>query len=235
MDGVVPHEASAIHPDAREEQFKETLSFHAQRVKDSRRAGRAGWFAGVIGMTAGMAGCVAVVMMLPLKQTVVRFVEVDRSTGWSGDAIEAHDAPKIFNERVGRHDVRTYIESREGYNPTTDQREWQTVKAMSSENAFNEYTAWRKSDVSPLKILKTNGHVDIDNFSWDKAYKMPDGTWSYVAHFDMRMVNDQAVGPWKSKTATVAFQWHPEMHRSELDSELNPTGFQVLSYERPGE
>ena len=84
MDGVVPRLAVAIHPDERELQFKETLSFHARHVDHQRRFALAGLVVGAAGLFVGLAGVGAVIVMLPLKQTVVKFVEVDSSTGWIG-------------------------------------------------------------------------------------------------------------------------------------------------------
>ena len=86
MDGVVPHFSVAIHPDEREQQYKETLSFHAKHVDHQRRLSVASLVVGAAGLIVGLAGVGAVIVMLPLKQTVVKFVEVDSSTGWIGEA-----------------------------------------------------------------------------------------------------------------------------------------------------
>ena len=58
MDGGVPHFSVAIHPDDREQQFKETLSFHAKHVAHQRRLGVAGLVVGAAGLIGSAAvGC----------------------------------------------------------------------------------------------------------------------------------------------------------------------------------
>lgn len=229
MDGVA-HHAVAIHPDDREAQFKETLSFHAAEAKLRRAFNRTGWIVGAAGLLVGLAGVGTVAVMLPLKQTVVKFVEVDSSTGWVGDATAARDAPRMFSERVAHQYLRRYIEAREGYNPVDDQRQWDAVRTMTSAEAFEGYNAWRKSDLAPVKQLQTAGHVDVNNFSFSKAVKEANNTLSYTVKFQRREVKGQNVGPIKAWHADISFQWHPEMTQSEPDSEVNPGGMQVMSY-----
>ena len=88
-DEVRADHARPIHPDDRELQFKEVLSFHASEKVLQRRFNRAGWIVGTIGAALGLAGVGAVVVLLPLKQTTVKWVEVDTSTGWVGEAAGA--------------------------------------------------------------------------------------------------------------------------------------------------
>jgi type IV secretory pathway component VirB8 len=101
--------ARPIHSDDRELQFKEVLSFHASEKVLQRRFNRAGWIVGTIGAVLGLAGVGAVVILLPLKQTVVKWIEVDTSTGWVGEVAGAADAPRMFNARVADHFLRQYI------------------------------------------------------------------------------------------------------------------------------
>jgi len=126
------HHAVPVHPDQRERLFKETLSFHAAEKVLQRRFNRAGWIAGSVGALLGLAGVAAVVVLLPLKQTTVKWIEVDSATGWVGEVAGAVDAPRLFGERVAGHFLRQYVEAREGYVPETDQLQWDTVRAMSS-------------------------------------------------------------------------------------------------------
>ena len=228
MDSLVPHFSVAIHPDEREHQFKETLSFHAKHVDHQRRLGVASLVVGAAGLIVGLAGVGAVIVMLPLKQTVVKFVTVDSSTGWVGEAVGARDAPKMFNERVAHQYLRQYLEAREGYNPIDDQRQWDTVKAMSSADEFENYNAWRKSELAPVKQLGSNGHVDITNFSFSKPIHEKNDTWSYTVRYQRREVKGQNVSQFRPWHADIEFQWHPEMTQSEPDSEVNAGGMQVL-------
>ena len=228
MDSLVPHFSAAIHPSEREQQFRETLSFHAKHVDHQRRLGVASLVVGAAGLIVGLAGVGAVIVMLPLKQTVVKFVAVDSSTGWVGDAVGARDAPKMFNERVAHQYLRQYLEAREGYNPVDDQRQWDMVKAMSSAVEFENYNAWRKSELAPVKWLGSNGHVDITNFSFSKPIHEKGDTWSYTVRYQRREVKGQNVSQFKPWHADIEFQWHPEMTQSEPDSEVNAGGMQVL-------
>lgn len=231
MDGLTPHHARPLAPDERDAQYKETLSFHGQRATDWKRFGYMGIIIGSVGMLLGTASMVAVGIMLPLKQTTVRFVEVDSATGWVGDAIPARDAPKLFGERVMRRDLSTYIEAREGYDPVADFHQYQTVKAMSSEDVFANYNAEQKNEASAKKQLGTSGHVDVSNFSWGQPLKQGDGTTVVVVQYQKRETKEQTTLPKHDYHATIVYAYHPEaLHQDETAAEINPDGLQILSF-----
>ena len=222
--------ARPIHSDDRELQFKEVLSFHASEKVLQRRFNRAGWIAGTIGAVLGLAGVGAVVVLLPLKQTVVKWIEVDTSTGWVGEVAGAADAPKMFSGRVADHVLRQYIEAREGYVPETDQVHWDTVRVMSSADEMENYKAWRKTELSPVRQLALGGHVDVFNFNPDRLLKGTNETYSCTVRFDRRLVKGATIGRTEHWVATVDFQWHPEMTMTTQDVQVNYAGMQVIAY-----
>jgi type IV secretory pathway component VirB8 len=227
---IEPAHTQQLHPDDREFQYRETLDFAQAERRLRRRVGMAGWIVGGVGATIGLVSVCSLIVILPLKTTEVRFVEVDTSTGWVGEAAGATDAPKMFSEQVAAHFLRAYVDAREGYVPETDQVRWDAVRAMSSTDEFEGYKAWRKTDVAPVKQFNLSGHVDVFNFNVGKPIKGKNDTFSYVVRFDRREIKGQAVGPIKHWTATVDFQWHPEIVMGAQDRLINPAGMQVISY-----
>ena len=229
-DEVRADHARPIHPDDRELQFKEVLSFHASEKVLQRRFNRAGWIVGTIGAALGLAGVGAVVVLLPLKQTTVKWIEVDSSTGWVGEVAGAADAPRMFSERVADHFLRQYVEAREGYVPETDQVRWDTVRAMSAADEMENYKAWRKTELAPVRQLAMGGHVDVFNFNPDRLLKGANETYSCTVRFDRRLVKGATIGRTEHWVATVNFQWHPEMTMNTQDVQVNYAGMQVIAY-----
>ena len=224
------HHAVPVHPDERERLFKETLSFHAAEKVLQRRFNRAGWIVGSIGALLGLAAVAAVVVLLPLKQTTVKWIEVDSATGWVGEVAGAADAPRLFGERVAGHFLRQYLEAREGYVPETDQLQWDTVRAMSSADEMENYKAWRRTELAPVRQLAMGGHVDVFNFNPDRLLKGASETYSCTVRFDRPVIKGASIGHTEHWVATVDFQWHPEMTMSSQDAQLNYAGMQVIAY-----
>ena len=236
MDGLTPHLAGPIDPASRETQYKESLSFYGQKQRDWRLFGIAGLVVGLAGLVAASSEGVAIAVMMPLKQTVVRWIEVDSATGWHGDAVASHDAPKMFNDRVQRRDIVTFIKAWEGYDPIQDHTQWKTVRAMSSAELFSNYNAERKSDVSPVKQLSLNGHVEIKDgsFLWGKPIKQPDGTTIYVVEYQKRQIKEQNVSEFRPYHATIVYRYDPDKKQKEEDAEINDNGFEALRFNEEG-
>lgn len=230
MEAIPAWQAGTISPEDREILFKETESFHALERAMRRRVGMAGWIVGGVGAAIALMSITAILVLLPLKQTTVKFVEVDTSTGWVGEAAGAMDAPKMFTDRVAAHYLRAYIEAREGYLPDRDQAQWEAVRALSSADEMQNYIAWRKTDLAPVKQFGSIGRVDVFNFNPSRPITGKNGTISYVVRFDRREIKGQAVGPIRHWKATIDFQWHPEMTMTTGDSQINEAGMQVMAY-----
>jgi len=216
---------------AKNAKFRAVMDLSAERVILGRSAIVTGWVIGGVGVACFAASIFGWVTLLPLKTSEVKFYLVDKSTGIIGEPVGLQDAPKLFGASVERQYLKRYIEAREGWVPEMDQRDDRITKLMSTPDEQARYAAGRKAPLSPAKALGKDGHVSIENFRFHPLVLAKDGeTRRYLVQFDRtvwRGANKDPMQPW---SATVDFQWHPELPMRPDDRSDNPGGFQVLGY-----
>jgi type IV secretory pathway component VirB8 len=226
--------AVAIHPDARDIQYREVRSFRALSARIHRGYSRMGWaMAGVFALTTVIA--LAGWSMFPTTVFVPYYMEHDRSSGWIGPAVGVHDAPATFGEKEARAALSAYIWARERYTPEIDQNNWAQVRAMTSAQEWPSYAAWVDSRTAPKARLGRDGHVDIFNLTFSQPLTSPDGTLTYQVRYNRREVRhgETSEPPTRICNTQVSFQWHPEMIQNEIIAQLNPYGMQVIAYKQP--
>jgi type IV secretory pathway component VirB8 len=226
--------AGAIHPDARDIQYREVRSFRALSARIRRGYSRMGWaMAGVFALTTVIA--LAGWSMFPTTVFVPYYIEHDRSFGWIGPAVGVHDAPATFGEKEARAALNAYIWARERYTPEIDQNNWAQVRAMTSAQEWPNYATWVDARTAPKARLGRDGHVDIFNLTFSQPLISPDGTLTYQVRYNRREVrNGETSGPpTRICNTQISFQWHPEMIQNEIIAQLNPYGMQVIAYKEP--
>ena len=207
------------------------MDLSAERVILGRSAIVTGWVIGVVGVACFAASIFGWVTLLPLKTSEVKFYLVDKSTGIIGEPVGLQDAPKLFGAAVERQYLKRYIEAREGWVPEMDERDDRVTKLMSTPDEQARYAAGRNAPLSPVNALGKDGHVSVENLRFHPLALARDGeTRRYLVQFDRtvwRGANKDPMQPW---SATVDFQWHPELPMRPDDRSDNPGGFQVLGY-----
>ena len=222
----------AVPAEFRQAVFDEVISFRAAERKFDRDRKCAGWWIGGIGAAIGVLGMVCAASVFPLKQPPqTRFLEVDRSTGWVGEIAGAKDAPELFNDRVIERDLREYINARESYIWQTDAQTFHLVAMESSPDEQQRYAAERQKH-PPSVVYGRDGYAACDNWHFKRRTAGKDGTGTieYEARFYKTEAKDGATPKTQPWTATVDFQFHPELAISSQDVSLNPDGLQVVSY-----
>jgi type IV secretion system protein VirB8 len=223
--------ALALTPDQKEVHFAEARSYAAEMAAMTRAARRAGWIIGGVGATIGVIGVVCAATAFPLKHTEVQFIEVDRSTGYVGVSLGPVDAPRLFSQQTAYHYLRDYIEAREGYVPETDDLMFHKAAIMSAPDEQVRYGAWHKSPLSPGNVLGRTGYIRVENFHMSLVGSGAANTQVYLVRFDRTEVRGSQVQPAHPWSATVQFQWHPELPMNTQDRLLNAAGIQVIAYQ----
>jgi type IV secretory pathway component VirB8 len=228
---ISPWTAKSLTDAAKNAKFRAVMDLSAERVILGRSAIVTGWVIGGVGVACFAASIFGWVTLLPLKTTEVKFFLVDKSNGIIGAPVGLQDAPRIFGAAVEQQYLKRYIEAREGWVPEMDERNDHVTKLMSTPDEQARYAAGRNAPLSPVKALAKDGHVSVDNFRFHPLAIGKDGeTRRYLVQFDRtvwRGANRDTVQPW---SATVDFQWHPELPMRPDDRSDNPGGFQVLGY-----
>jgi type IV secretory pathway component VirB8 len=82
-----------------------------------------------------------------------------------------------------------------------------------------------------VRALGKDGHVSLQNFRFHPLAIGKDGeTRRYLVQFDRTVWHAETRDPTQPWSATVDFQWHPELSMLPSDRTDNPGGFQVLGY-----
>ena len=228
---VMPWTAKPLSEAAKNAKFRAVMDLAAERVILGRSAIVAGWAVGGFGAFCLAASIFGWVSLLPLKTTEVKFFLVDKSTGIIGEPVGLKDAPRLFGAAVEQQYLKRYIEAREEWVPEMDRRDDHVTKLMSTPDEQARYAAARTAPSSPPNALGKDGHVGLGNFRFHPLAIGKDGeTRRYLVQFERtvwRGANPDAAQAW---SATVDFQWHPELPMRPADRADNPGGFQVLGY-----
>lgn len=216
---------------SRDAKFRETMSVNAERAIMGRSAIVAGWL--LFGAGASCLGVSAVgwMMVLPLKTIETRYYAVNPGTGTIEETTSSvKDAPKLFGSAVEAHTLYLYLKSCEGYVPELDRENDHACKVMSAPDQQARQNARRKDPQSPLMALGRDGHVDLDNLRYHPGVTdAATGTHRYTVQYDRTVWHGPKADPKQPWTATVEFQWHPEMLMNETDRAINPAGFQAVT------
>ena len=228
---ISPWTAKPLSDAAKNAKFRAVMDLAAERVILGRSAIVTGWAIGGVGVACFAASIFGWVTLLPLKTSEVKFFLVDKSTGIIAEPVGLKDAPKLFGAAVEQQYLKRYIEAREGWVPEMDQRNDHMTKLMSTPDEQARYAAAREAPLSPEKALGKDGHVSLGNFRFHPLAIGKDGeTRRYLVQFDRTVWRGANQDPTQAWSATVDFQWHPELPMRPDDRTDNPGGFQVLGY-----
>jgi len=226
-----PWTAKPLTEASKNAKFRAVMDLTAERVILGRSAIVTGWVIGGVGVTCMAASVFGWVTLLPLKTTEVKFFLVDRSTGIIAEPVGLQDAPRLFGAAVEQQYLRRYVEAREGWVPDMDERDDHVVKIMSTPDEQARYAAGREMPSSPARLLAGDGHVSVENFRFHPLAIGKDGeTRRYLVQFARTVWHGAIRDPTQAWSATVDFQWHPDLPMRPDDRSDNPGGFQVLGY-----
>ena len=232
MNDMSVHQARPLTDGEQQDVYADALSFYAITQRTYKAFSRLGWYAGAFGVVCITTSMVSWVILLPLKTVEVQFVEVDHATGVIAYGVGPADAPTLFGQKEAEHFLKQYVEKREGYSYETDKRNWDVVQTMSADDVWTEYQAWRKSDLSPMKQLGRTGHVTVTDFAFT-PHDQKNGTFEYTVRYTRQEVRGDNIGPRKSLSNTIDFQWHPKASMTTQEGQDNPGGMLVLVYTPP--
>jgi len=208
------------------------MSLRAESVLLGRSAIIAGWVIGAVGVLltlASMAGWT--IIILNQKPPAPLFFEVDRTTGIVSEPVGAQDAPKLFSEATDQEYLKRYIMACEQWVPQMDRQNDRICKLMSTPEEQARYMARRAKPTSPQKAIGPNGYVELDNFRFHvQAYDKATNTHRYWVQYERTVWKGSTKEQSRSWSATVDFQFHPEVPMLPRDRPDNKPGFQAVSF-----
>ena len=207
--------------------FAEASAFwEANEASRARRSEKRAWTFAALGIACGVAGCVAVALLVPLKTVEPFVVRVDTMNGNADIVSRLEQNTVTYNEALDRYFLARYVNYREEYSPTQAYANYEAVSLMSDTAVGAAYFALvnPKNADSPSSLYKQDGKVEI--------------TVSSIAFLpgnvaQVRFVRTQKLANSETTTshwiASISYRYV----KASFDAKsrlVNPVGFQVVDY-----
>lgn len=207
----------------------DALSFEADISQRSYKSERLAWLLAVLCLIVAGVAAAAVLVMLPLKQTIPYFVYVDKETGVQQAVIFNDPAEITTNEAVIRYWLSKYVSTRERYVYRLQQEDFDFVSATSSPAVRQDYRATFAPPTGKADLLKDSQEERITVLS---AQVTPGALGRGTVRYQkiiwrMGMREPESV---RTYVADVAFDWIPVQGWDTGDLLINPLGFSVAAY-----
>jgi type IV secretion system protein VirB8 len=198
-----------------------------------RRSQRTAWI--VAGIAVGIAAiqAVALVVLVPLKQTMPYTITVDRETGYVQTTRGVNLGNLSETEAVAQSFVVQYVLARETFDAADYREQYRKTLAWSQGAAETEYLRdWDKSNPNGIhsRIRSNNTRIQVTVKSVTIL-----GPRSAMIRFDTeRSDGGGSPGMRQPWVASVIYSFSGKPI-NEQDRYLNPLGFQISSYRRDAE
>lgn len=207
-------------------------SFEEHELKRDQRDKKVCFFIGGTGVLIAVLSLVAVIVMLPLKQTVNDLYVLDKAAGViskvSRFTEEAISSEQATNEILSAN----YLELREHYNYFSLQDDYNRVQVYNSDDVNREYLALFNSNQSPdivWKKAETTVRIHIlTKFITDATDPDKLATIRY-----QKIIRNVKSGTERTETwvARFTFRYVPTKKLTDDQRRDNGLGFIITSYE----
>jgi type IV secretion system protein VirB8 len=213
--------------------YYEAASTWAQDTHETlRRSRRTAWI--IAGIAVGIAAiqAVALVVLVPLKQTMPYTITVDRETGYVQTTRGVNLGTLSETEAVAQSFVVQYVLARETFDAADYREQYRKTLAWSQGSAETEYKRdWDQSNPNGIQSrVSPNTRIQVTVKSVTIL-----GPRSAMIRFDTERSEGGGMPgmrqPWVA-SVVYSFSGKPI---NEQDRYLNPLGFQISSYRREAE
>jgi type IV secretion system protein VirB8 len=143
--------------------FREAQSWDGDRVAQALGRARTAWRAASAATICCLASLVALILLLPLKQTDPYLIRVDNSTGIV-DVVPLYTAQGPMDQTVTRYFLTHYVSVCERFNLSTAESDYQECGAFhGSQRNQAWYALWNPNNPrSPLNLHKDGSTVSVE-------------------------------------------------------------------------
>lgn len=207
--------------------FDKALDWEASRIAMNERSERRAWR--IMWVVAGLLvlSWVAIVLMMPLKQTVPYVIRVDNATGVPDIVTRLNTKDMAFDEVMDKYWVASYVRARENYDWYSLQEDYERVGMLSSAIVGKEYAAQYGGDNGIDKKLANHTRKVVEILSVVPSGKGTATVRYRVSTGPVDGSSPPAVTGW---VATVSYEYKNPSLMPESYRYVNPFGFQVVSY-----
>lgn len=229
--------ARPLTPDGKDAHYAKVMTYDEEMRRMGAAARKTGWIVGGVGVAVGVVGMVCAASVLPLKPPPeMRYIEVDRSTGYVGEPASVKDAPKTFGEKTAEFYLSLFLSSCVGYDRASAKVMLHRCAVFSTPDQQARYADWidpKKNPDSPAALYGERGVAYPDNFRFSRIGTASNGTQIYLVRYDLNVSvpgESVRIEPWSTN---VEFQWHPELPMLDSDRTINLAGFQASLMTKP--
>ncbi|HHQ6539578.1 TPA: virB8 family protein [Serratia fonticola] len=217
--------------ESKEKEIKLAQSFEQIIEVNNQRSKKIAWSVAIVSMFLAIVCAVALVIAMPLKQTELKVVTVDNTTGRTEVITTVKEEKITHSEVLARHFSDVYLKLREGYNYPSLQHDYEMVQRYSSPTVKSAYLDLFNSENAPDKVYKKNDeHVAIDIISKIiTPATSPDQLATVRFKKTIRNLrrNEVRIEYW---SARITFHFNPAVKMKNDERDENPLGFVVTSF-----
>jgi type IV secretion system protein VirB8 len=207
--------------------YEEALDWEASRTHLMEKSERRAWRIAGCAAALVVLALAAIVLMMPLKQTIPFVIRVDNVTGVPDIVTTLKEGKVTYDEIMDKYWVAGYVRARETYDRYTLQKDYDTVGLLSSPTVGADYAQLFQGPNALDKTFGSNVRALVEIVS-----VVPNGKGNATVRFRKRTerVNQKSEGEVRTYVATLAYEYRDAQSMRESLRLVNPLGFQVTSY-----
>ena len=195
----------------------------------------------IVSMVVALVAVFTVARLAPQKSVEPYLLQVEEKTGIT-QKVEPISRTELANsDAVNRYFVATYLRTREGYNPTTINYNYDIVRVMSSSDVFFQYrrtvdaanpeSLTAKFGASGKRSAKINSMAYISNTRIQNAANARN-TAERIMQVRFTTTSEAPNAPdiTENWVATLTFVY-ADLQLNDAERLLNPIGFRVVNYQ----
>ena len=213
---------------APQSKFAEALSWESSRLALAEQSEARAWLTAKLLGATSIALVAAIVVMMPLKETLPYVIEVDKSTGLSTILSVANAEEIPVSEVMDKYWLSEYVQAREAYDYRTLENDYIKTRELSMPNVFEPYSRQFGTDKNSME--QTIG--DSKRILVELLSVVPNGNGIATVRFRKKLVDTQTGQPEGADvwTARIGYEYVPTFKVEEAKRLINPFGFKVTTY-----
>jgi type IV secretion system protein VirB8 len=213
--------------------FAANQAWELDRASMLHRSERRGWLVAGAGCLIGVLGVLAVFAQGPLRQVVGIPIVVDKATGETTiqQRLSEESVPPM--EALDKHNLATFVRSREGYSWWFLQRDFDQVARMAVPSVFGDYNRQFEGETALQKKLAGGEEWRIHIVGVRLApsgRKRNAGVATVTYDKVVRMIDRNLPDATTRHAASIVYEYQPKVLARERDRIENPFGFVVTAY-----
>lgn len=205
-------------------------------TREERRSKKVAWSVAVCALLVVVLLIIALIVMLPLKTTLVKLYTVDGHNGCAEYVSEVKELGVTTEAAMAKAFAANYVRLREGYNYFSLQNDYDQVQLFSSDAVRADYLATFAGKDAPDKVYQDADYV-VDTAVISNVISAATAPDMFATLRVKRTVRQVQNGSTREEFWDIRLTYHylPHEKLTGAQHESNPLDFIVTSYQRDQE